>query len=684
VALLDDYEEPEEIVDGDGVEDAEAVEGYGDDSYGDNWLLRRQKILKLIPTDPTVLINVSFDVMPSTSELTALGRKATKALVRGMLDNADDSVRALCVSALSVIRDPEGAQAFIEALSDRNASVRSSAARALGALAEPKHGEVLWRLVENPEEDNFVKVAAIDAIGAIGYSKAVPKMLKLLKSDDSNNLVPSLMNSLWRMRNKASKGDLIEAFLYVLKGNKWGVERVVEYLGELKADEAAGTLASFYVGKPDALKNRVILAMGKIGGSKARDFLKGVVGSTQVARHLNNAAIALAAQGERKLAIDLLAKLMTDRKAYLRINAAFALGEIGAGEAVAEAALVKGLDDQNDLVRSEAAVALGRIKATSAVGALEKLAESKNPYVKLDAVIALNRIDYKKYKKLIVEKLLTVDKRRHGRVVERGIRFMAEQKDADALPHLLSFLRAGTDVAGTLELLQAYPQGEVKGFESVIGYLAHRADGPRFAALLRVLRSWSDSSYAKALLERLYHTRPWSGDRELIYYALGRMNVKEIMGPLGEFRESRDAAWLYQLFAVANLGHAAALDKLIETLQTSVLERQRDAAFLLGSLDSDVAVPKLREIMAKSDAVTAVSAAYALAGRGDAAAIGYLFDVVKSGTPVVVDEAARALLVTQSPKVDEVLGQRVAKESDLVTKRRVEEILYQRRPKDFR
>ena len=647
---------------------------------------RRKEILAKIPTHPDILINITYDLMPGTPELTALGRKATAALTHGLLDNASDSVRSLCVSVLAQIRDPESAPAMLEALGDRNSSVRMGAVHALGNLADPGYGKYLWKLVEDPEESRYVKQAAIDAIGNIGYAKATPKLEKLVTSKKDDSLAWDALNAMWHMRNKADRDDLVDVFLHVLKEEKSGASLAVDKLGTLKADEATGALAKYYVGRGQAEKNRVILAMGKIGSGKSRKFLKKVMKTTQVARHLNNAAIALSALDEKKQVMDILLDLLASRKAYMRINAAFALGEVGQGSDRAVQGLIKALEDQNDYVRSEAAVALGRLKATAAAGPLEKLAETSNPFVQLDAVVALNRIDYKKYRQLIFDKLLVHKKAKFSRIVERGIRFLAEQQDPDALPYLLAYLRsANPDRYGqTLQLLREYDKSGVGEFSPSLLYMAHTCRYDCFSELLRTVRKWKLAEFTSPLLERFYRTY-YSGDKTLLYFTLGKIAGKDTAARLEKVVEKGHTVRLYRLFALANLGDAKALDELIDILVAGTLEDKRDAAFLLGGLDVKDAVPRLEALMEKSDdPFTAVAAASALLAQGEQKAIDYLYKTMSKGVPIVADEAERALLVAKMEDLDEFLKKSLKKEGNIVTKRRTEEILYRRKPKEFR
>jgi len=653
----------------------------------DDWRVRekkRKEILKKLPTDPDILINITWDLMPGTPELTALGRKATGALVKGLLDNANDGIRSTCAGVLAQIRDPDAAPALVEALRDRNEMVRQQALVGLGNLADPAHGKHFVARIEDPEETYWVKQTAVDAIGKVGYVKALKGLYKMLKSKDQQLAWESL-SALWHMRNKADRDDLVDIFMHVLKKEKSGAAQAVDYLGALKADEAVGVLAKYYVGRDAGMKNRIILAIGKIGNGKSKRFLKKVMETTQVARHLNNSAIALARMGERKGTIDILLKLLKDRKAYMRINAAFALGEIDAKEERAVKALVEALEDRNDYVRSEAAVALGRIKSPLGAAKLEELANSKNPFVALDAVIALNRIDFKKYRQLIFDKLLVHRKPKFRRIVERGIRFLAEQQDPEALKYLLRDIRSNNySLYGqTLKLLRDYKVEELNEFKPSLLYLTHTCDYYCFSELLRSLREWKLAEFTEPLLERLYRLY-YGTEKTLVYFTLGKIAPKEIAAVLKKLKERNHTPWLYQQFALANLGETDAGQKLVDIVRDGTLKDKRDAAFLLGALDSKDVVPKLEELMNKDDPFTSVAAASALLGHGHDKAYSYLYKMMKEGTPVIADEAARAFLISSNEDVEEFLSKSIKGERDIVTKRRSQELLYQKAPKEFR
>lgn len=79
-------------------------------------------------------------------------------------DDADPSVRATAIRALSRCRDPEARPTFIEALGDSSERVRLEAAKALVNLPDPAAAEPLVRIVSDANEDRDVRIAAAEAL----------------------------------------------------------------------------------------------------------------------------------------------------------------------------------------------------------------------------------------------------------------------------------------------------------------------------------------------------------------------------------------------------------------------------------------------------------------------------------------------------------------------------------------
>ena len=644
-----------------------------------------RRILKAMPKNHDILINVTVNEMPGTSDLTRLGRAATPALAKALLNNMNDGVRGVCASVLGEIRDPAAAEALVLALQDASAEVRYSALGALGKIGGTASVDPIMALITDPEEENWVKGAAIHALGRIGDPKSFGLLLKMVRSDEYRGLQGNIVGALWLARSRVKRGKLLKVFTGLLRDNEPAATSVISYLGWLQAEAAVDPLAKYFVGRSDWVKNNIILAMGRIGNKKARAFLRGVMKNPQKARHLNNAAIALSKLGEDRWVMETLVKLLSDRRVYFRINAAFALGEVGKGNISAVDALAAALEDPNDFVKSEAAVALGRLKDSRAVPALLKAAATKNPFVQLDMVIALNRIDYGKYNNLIFEKLLVHRKPEYRRIRDRGIRFLAEAGDDRVVPWILESMRDGTYQGWdrAFSMLKDLPKFDHDLFApALLQAVMSQGYSSAGGAALALIRERNVQGLSQFLMEAVYHA--WLDQKKRLYLTLGQVAAPSDIETISRIKETNDAVNLYKDFALASLGQTEALDRLLAVVRDGALGQKRDAAFLLGYLKKPVAREKLLGLLKSNDQLTAINASYALLPHGAESAFQYLYDVMKSATPALAQEAERTLRVSPAPGILPFLKDSLADERDLIMKQRLTTLIYEKEPKDFR
>ncbi|MBI5491174.1 MAG: HEAT repeat domain-containing protein [Deltaproteobacteria bacterium] len=641
------------------------------------------RLLALLPTDPDVLVNVTADELPGTADLTRLGRAATTALSEGLLNNLDDGVRAACAWALAEIRDPAARDTLVLALDDASPDVRLHAVRALGNLGDPAHADRILALLRDPSEPAWVQAAAVDALGAIGEPRSLDLLFAVARDPQRAYLWSGTARALWATRARLPRAKLIRAFLGFLAGDEVVAGRAVRYLGWLGATEAVDALAAHYEGRDAAVQNQVILAMGRIGSPGARSFLREVALQTQNARHLNNASIALARLGERAWVLDNLVGLLGDPRAYFRFNAAFALGEVGGGEAKATDALVAALADANDLVRSEAAVALGRLRDPRAVPALEAGVESDNPFVQLDMVVALNRIDGERFRHLVLEELLSGETPHPARVRERAIRLLAEAGDPRVVPEVLALLRSGdvADLDQALRALAVVPAFDPAPFVPALAYTV-MTQGPGTAAALNLVRDRRVAGMERFLLETAWHSS--GATSEQIYLALGAVAAEADVAAIAAVPERDDTTRLYQDFSLANLGGTASLDRLVDVLRGGSLEQRRDAAFLLGFVERPGIEERLLLAMREAEPLTAVQVAAALLPHDVPEAYRYLSDTMRRGNPALAEEAERTLRVSRAAGVAAFLEQSLAAEHDPTMRQRLAMLLEDREPDEYR
>ena len=65
----------------------------------------REVVLRKLPKDPTVLINVTGYEMPGSPDILNLGKRATAALERCLSDNTDAGLRVVCAQVLNDLGD---------------------------------------------------------------------------------------------------------------------------------------------------------------------------------------------------------------------------------------------------------------------------------------------------------------------------------------------------------------------------------------------------------------------------------------------------------------------------------------------------------------------------------------------------------------------------------------------------
>src|SRR5262245_54254359 len=68
------------------------------------------ELLKKLPDQPDLLINLKAYELPSTSDMVQLGKRITPALTNGLINNMEARVRYACATVLGATRDPRALQ----------------------------------------------------------------------------------------------------------------------------------------------------------------------------------------------------------------------------------------------------------------------------------------------------------------------------------------------------------------------------------------------------------------------------------------------------------------------------------------------------------------------------------------------------------------------------------------------
>ena len=245
-------------------------------------------------------------------------------LAEAVKDDDLYTIRLTAILALGNLRDPNSTPTLIEALTDSSPAVRVAAANALGAIGDRKATQALLPLLRDQHNEQ-ARTAAINALGKLKDANAVNDLLEIANDE----------SEVWAVR-KAS----------------------VEALGEIRDARAVDCLVNTLNDQYATVREASALALGKIGSNQA--------------------------------ILPLLTTLDTSSLWALRVAAAHALGEIRDRRATAP--LSNALKDRYAAVREIAAEALGKLRDPDAVDPLISALDDPNGNVQEAVMQALDTL----------------------------------------------------------------------------------------------------------------------------------------------------------------------------------------------------------------------------------------------------------------------------------------------------
>lgn len=367
---------------------------------------RRRAVLKRMPSDATVLINVSYAEMPSSPDILNLGKKATKALERCLADNANASIRRDCAMMLQALGDRRALASLRDALGDWDAGVRAQAVEALGAMPDKASFEPLSKLYKRRDESHYNKLRILRSLGQLGDKRAVQLLRaearRKPKDKDPEHRVAAL-RALWMSRHLMARGTLVGDISTALRSDHDGLTlEAVHAAAELRARQHVRALVPLMEHKNTEVRNKAVYALGKIGDRTASRALLAHVPKVREARMLNNIAFALE-RLDPKAFYPAVEKLIRHKQAIIRLNASYVVGDVKRPEGLS--LLQEALKDQSDFVRTSAVVAMGKLGTDKAVTPLRPFANDSNLVIRQEAIYAINELTKGKDKDLIYEQL---------------------------------------------------------------------------------------------------------------------------------------------------------------------------------------------------------------------------------------------------------------------------------------
>lgn len=292
--------------------------------------------------------------------------------------------RALC-NALGVIGNQESAICLIEVLSDTEPSVKIEAARSLGLISNPIALIPLFELEENLDQEvREAATKALDQLSETCNTTIIVENFRKLRDDD-NEIRVEAARSLADLKENTSS--------YLKEGlfskNPFVREGCADALGQQKFAPARSILETLTEDEEDKVRISAIHALEQIGDPKSAEIIVSRLADKETREHgekIWSAAIMALISLKHS---DPLVERAYDSNRSIRWGILNALGILRTGIDV----IITLLEDFDDQIRAQAAIASGQLKNTTAVKPLIKhLATDPKNTVRVNAAKALGEI----------------------------------------------------------------------------------------------------------------------------------------------------------------------------------------------------------------------------------------------------------------------------------------------------
>ncbi len=371
-----------------------------------------------------------------TSE-SAGGSKAPRDIFETLLEalsHSDTAVRESAIREFAQRKDKRGITPLLELLSDKEASVRQTAANALIELGwkpgteeqQARHAvalqhfqeasslgqssvEPLLKLLQDKEA--ALRLAALEVLAQIGSPRIFNPILGVLKDEN-----PQVRAVAAQVLSRLNDVRAIEFLAKLVKDTSWEVRSVVvDALEHCNSPERADAIIGFLNDESPDLRLRSCELLGKLEDKRA---ISALVAALVDADHtVRSAALRSLAELDKnwhltehaKAAVPAILPALKHHDDSIREQAADALRLIGQTRAMnsfltaetgtasrsAVPVLIKALKATNRDLRQASAEALGRLGDASALGALVETLVDEDQWVREAALYALNLLNWK-------------------------------------------------------------------------------------------------------------------------------------------------------------------------------------------------------------------------------------------------------------------------------------------------
>ena len=220
-------------------------------------------------SQPFLLVALADKDLTVRSEAAkALGLGASVAAVPVMIEwlaDADARIRAIAAEALGEIGGPQATQALTRTLGDADPAVRQRAVRALGKIGMRGNPGVVAALIPRLEDDKAdVRRETVDQLEQLGDKRAVIPLVSRF-NDTSRDVVKAAVRAVGRLGDRAA----VPALIRLTSDTDENVRTsAVGSLGQLGAIEAIDALTEqLGSGVMDTFRGKVAYALGQIAAA---------------------------------------------------------------------------------------------------------------------------------------------------------------------------------------------------------------------------------------------------------------------------------------------------------------------------------------------------------------------------------------------------------------------------------
>ena len=310
----------------------------------------------------------------------ALGRLGAKHMGSRLYDmlERDESVkvRGRVAEALGRLGYTRAIPLLNKALSSRDVRLKMGALEGLGRMNNPQTQRTVLRYTR--DEDPAVRLKVAEALGRMGLRRGAPVAVRML-GDEDPSVVAAAVRSIEALGHRGAIPNLVAL---LSRDDEGIVLATVKALEGLEAVEKWKALRDLWLRSKGVVAASAALAVARLGGELSLGGLQELLGSDDNRARLRG--VRAAGIGGARWAVKLIEPLLKHPHAPLRREAALALGRLESFDSAPK--LLKLLKDPVDEVRVAAVVALGRLGGPRTLPACAILIGDGNPSVAAAAV----------------------------------------------------------------------------------------------------------------------------------------------------------------------------------------------------------------------------------------------------------------------------------------------------------